>query len=81
MLIINQYLQRLSLGVGRSSYQLYGGKLELKDICEGLIKNHSLTTLDISDNNIGNEGAKHLANMLKINGTLKDLNLSNKYII
>ena len=81
MLTINQHLQGLELWVGRPSYQFYGGKLELKDICEGLIKNHSLTTLDIGLTNIGNAGAKYLANMLKINGTLKYLHLCNKYII
>ena len=74
MLTINQHLHKLRIRVIR-------GELELKDICEGLIKNHSLTTLDIADNYIGNEGAKHLANMLKINETLKDLNLCNKNII
>ena len=74
MLTINQHLQRLNLYV-------LGGDLELKDICEGLIKNHSLTTLQLNNNNIGNAGAKHLANMLKVNGTLTYLHLCNKYII
>ena len=71
MLAINQHLQKLRII----------GELELEDICEGLIKNHSLTTLDIGFNNIGNEEAKHLAKMLKVNETLTHLHLSNKYII
>ena len=73
MLASNQHLQKLRIRVIK-------GELELKDICEGLIKNHSLTTLYIGYN-IGNAGAKHLANMLKLNGTLTHLHLCNKYII
>ena len=80
MLTINKHLQRLNLCVGDYP-KLYGGELELEDICKGLIKNHSLTTLDIGYNNIGNAEAEHLANILKLNGKLTHLHLRNKYII
>ena len=46
-----------------------------------LCSNSRLVDLDLSDNTIGNEGAIALAEMLKINKTLKKLNLSCCYKI
>ena len=38
----------------------------------------SLTSLDLSDNRIGDQGAKAVADALRVNGSLTSLNLRNK---
>ena len=51
-------------------------------IAEGLLKNNSLEVLNLSNNNFGDEGAKHFANGMQsgIGYKLKVLDLSSNFI-
>ena len=44
------------------------------------LKNNSITTLDLGGNNIGVEGAKAIAEALKVNESITELNLYNNNI-
>jgi Ran GTPase-activating protein (RanGAP) involved in mRNA processing and transport len=44
---------------------------EMVPLCDALLVNASITRLDLSANNISNEGAKLLANVLKTRQNLK----------
>ena len=72
MLKNNQVIQGLKLFA--DCFTVLGG---MESICEGLIENHSLTTLDIECSNVGDEGATAVACMLKENKTLLYLSFSN----
>jgi Ran GTPase-activating protein (RanGAP) involved in mRNA processing and transport len=49
-------------------------------LAQALQINSTLTTLDLYDNEIGDEGAKHLAQTLQINRTLTTLHLYSNQI-
>ena len=49
-------------------------------ICTSLSANHHLTTLDLSSNQISNEGVEHLATALRLNRTLLSLSLAGNRI-
>ena len=51
----------------------------MTSLSESLIKNKSLTKLDLSDNNIGKEGARYISESL-LNTFLKDINLISNCI-
>lgn len=42
--------------------------------------NHGMREINVSMNNLGNEGAGHIADMLRNNSTLEVLNLSKNRI-
>ena len=50
------------------------------DLCKALKINEGLTRLDLSDNPLGDAGAKNLAEMLKVNKVLNHIDLSNCHI-
>jgi len=51
-----------------------------KSVEELLLKNTTLTSLNLIDNKIGAEGVIHMANALRINSTLQNLNLNKNYL-
>ena len=55
-------------------------KLSLSTLCLALRVNTSLTSLDLSQNSIGDEGASYLFEALRVNTSLTSLNLGCNYI-
>ena len=49
------------------------GRTGAKFISKGLKQNYSLLTLNISNNKIEDEGAKHIASMIKNNRNLRSI--------
>ena len=49
-------------------------------IADALKVNHSLVTLDLSSNNIGDDGAKMIADAVNVNRSLKELYLDRNNI-
>ena len=45
----------------------------MKQLCEALIVNPSLCSLDLRSNHIDHTGAAHLANMIQLNSSLQEL--------
>lgn len=57
------------------------GEIGTKKLTEALATNVYILTLNVGSNNIGDRGAKHIADMLKVNNTLKELRIyGNLYI-
>ncbi len=72
MLGVNGALTKMSLAENKL------GEEGTKAICEALKQNKTLKELDLSGSNIGGAaGAKHVADMLGVNGGLTSLDLSN----
>ena len=62
----------------RNKPMSYKDSQEFKDILRRISENDpSLTNLDLSYNDLGSEGAKHLSEALKENTTLTNLDLSS----
>ncbi|GMH40229.1 hypothetical protein BSKO_08133 [Bryopsis sp. KO-2023] len=56
------------------------GPLSISYLTEAMRNNHGMKEIDLSRNNLGNEGAGHIADMLRKNSTLEVLNLSKNRI-
>ncbi len=50
-------------------------KVDVQSLMEGLVKNSTVVLLDLEKNKIDNEGAATLANMMRQNSTIREVNL------
>lgn len=56
------------------------GALSVSYLTEAMRNNNGMKEIDLSTNNLGNEGAGHIADMLRKNSTLEAINLSKNHI-
>jgi len=53
----------------------------MRMLCQGLLKNHSITKITLSCNRIGDAGARELCSVLEVNHTITDISLSSNVIV
>jgi len=64
---------------GRYSHQM--GNKGLRILCEGLKRNHSITSLDLGYNDISKDGTKYLCSLLAVNHSITSVNLCGNDIV
>jgi len=75
----NSTLNELGLPNVRDNEFVMGKKV-MRLLLKALLLNHSLTSIDLENQNIGDDGAKDLCSVLEVNHTITHINLNNNRI-